>query len=181
MGVLDPRAWEEPLQLPPHHTEGSTAKLHQEAIYQDSLQSLPTPTRGKKHLQQDAAKMPLRIDDITTVPVDVEVMMLSPSGSLTLSQSTPRDSEFGLSDWQLGMDAMLDAQGARKAKVDAQQVAELQAELQFWKERVGDVLCAAKMDTKAARRSLVFAWRVFRAWQQQAAPASGGAQDNLPA
>lgn len=101
-----------------------------------------------------------------------KVMPLSVSMSPPASAfaASPRDSEFGVADWQLGMDAMLDARASQKPQVDcAQHVANLQAEVDFWKERVVQVMCASKMDTKAARRSLVFLWRFFNAWQKQTA------------
>jgi hypothetical protein len=99
----------------------------------------------------------------------VSVAMSPPASTL----ASPRDSEFGVADWQLGMEAMLDTRASQKSQLDsAQHVANLQAEVDLWKERAVQMLCSSKMDTKAARRSLVFVWRVFTAWHRQAASSS---------
>lgn len=100
----------------------------------------------------------------------VEPCCLSPRASE--DAASPRDSEFGLATWQLDMATMLDDQHSEKSVVlhvnASQKLVALQAELDLWKDRAVNMMCAAKMNTKVARASLVFLWRAFSTWRSEA-------------
>lgn len=141
--ALDPLAWQ-PLRLP--LPPSSTGSDHRNAA--DSGQDC-----GEAEAPSDVVPVPMS-------PRDLE------------QPASPRDSEFGIADWQLGMEAMLDGQrshhsGAFACGDSAQQLASLKAEVDFWKEKAVTTMCHAKLDTKAARRSLIFLWRTFNAWRRE--------------
>jgi len=80
---------------------------------------------------------------------------------------SPTDSEFGLSDRQLELEAMLDTQTPPKLELSLGQVAKLQQELDYWRECAGNVgsqLQRLSKDTATKKHVLLCLSRVFTAW-----------------
>jgi len=111
--------------------------------------------------------------DVADSAEDKVVLQLDLSPRTSSEQpGSPRDSEFGLADWQLGMEALLDNRHLDKKGIacdmgDVEQMKALQAELAYWKEKTVNVMLASKLNTRAARQSLMFLWRAFNAWHSQ--------------
>lgn len=80
---------------------------------------------------------------------------------------SPADSEFGLSDRQLEMEAMLDTQTPPKIELSLGQVAKLQQELEYWRECAGNVgsqLQRLSKVTATKKHALLCLSRAFTAW-----------------
>lgn len=79
--------------------------------------------------------------------------------------NSPRDSEFGLGDWQLSMDALLDSTESPVVESDlAKQMDVLQTKLECWKDRVEKILADVGTIATPKQHSLVCKATAFLFW-----------------
>merc|ERR1712037_124552 len=103
-------------------------------------------------------------------------MSLASPQSSACMPSSPRDSEYGLANWQLGLEALLDVRksdpaspplSARHSDVNVDTL--LQDQVDYWKERAVQTMHDAHaVKMKPARCALLFVWGIFRTWQKHA-------------
>lgn len=121
------------------------------------------------------------------VDTEVPTISLASPGSSACTPSSPRDSEYGLANWQLGLQTLLDvtkcsttspppSAGHNDANMDRQlqlqlqrELTSLQAQIDYWKGCVVRTMYDARvLQTKSTPSAVLLVCGILHAWQKHA-------------
>jgi len=187
-----------PSSLAPARSDSGALLVHQAPSAKEKKQSVGRSSGKPRPPQLEAALSPAFWEESGHRPsslphppgfpngVTTEMSLASPRPS-ACTPSSPHDSDYGLANWQLGLETLLDVRkgdvasplpSARHtdANVDTQlqlqlqrELTSLQAQVEYWKERAVQTMHDARdVKMKSARCALLFVWGIFRAWQRHA-------------